>query len=148
MSWKGELLLLLQMGKEESGGNQTGVLVQERCLEMHPPTPPPAVVCCCFPPACKWASSPCASRKGQWEKSRENMKLCLSHVLSGLEEGHREGLCGEKVWKNTAITLIAACLSRNNQTCDESCDLSDLLTELQLKRFTIKGCRLLLLVDF
>ena len=65
-----------------------------------------------------------------------------------LKEGEHEGLCGEKVCKNIAIILISACLLRNNQTSDESCDLSDLLTELQLKRFTIKGYRLLLIVDF
>lgn len=65
-----------------------------------------------------------------------------------LKDGEREGLCGEKVSKNIAIILISACLLRNNQTCDDSCDLSDLLTELQLKRFTIKGYRLLLVVDF
>lgn len=65
-----------------------------------------------------------------------------------LKEGEHEGLCGEKVCENVAITLISACLLRNNQTCDESCDLSDPLTELQLKRFAMKGYGLLLTVDF
>lgn len=65
-----------------------------------------------------------------------------------LKEGHHEWLCGEKLCKNTAIILISSYLLRNNQTCDEPCDLSDLSAELQLKRFTVKGYRLLLIVDF
>jgi len=78
------------------------------------------------------------------EKHEAMFELCRV----SLEEGESEGLCSEKICKNIAITLISACLLRNNQTCDESFDLSDLLTELQLKRFTVKSCMLLLIVDF
>lgn len=81
------------------------------------------------------------------EKSRGHEAVFEPRFIR-LKEGEHEELCGEKVCKNMPIILISACLLRNNQTCDESCDLSDLLTELQLKRFTIKGYRLLLIVDF
>lgn len=65
-----------------------------------------------------------------------------------LRGGEHECLYGEKVCKNIAIILISSYLLRNNQTCDEPCDLSDLSTELHLERFTVKGYRLLLIVDF
>lgn len=53
-------------------------------------------------------------------------KAVFEPCYISLKEGEQEGLCGEKVCENIAIILISACLLRNNQTCDESFDLSDL----------------------
>jgi len=143
-----------QTRKEESGGNQAGLLVQEPCLDVRPPTScGMRLLSCRKPRACGWASAQSfvrnetahLPRKGQWKKG-EDAKLCLSRVSSGWRKESVSGSAARRSVK-TAIMLISGCLLRNNQTCAESCDLSDPLTELQLKRFTIKGCFLLLIFN-
>lgn len=118
-----------------------------RCV--HPPT----MACCWFPAGShvhvngpehspSWEIKH-VSRKGE-RKKQKGHKAVFEPRFIRLKEEH-EGSASEKVCKNIAIILISACLLRNNQTCDESCDLSDLLTELQLKGFTMKGYGLLLI---
>lgn len=63
------------------------------------------------------------------------------------KEGDHEWFCGEKVYKNSHYPYFILPFEKY-QTFDEPRDLSEVSAELQLKRLTVKGYRLLLIADF